>query len=185
MRGALALALQSYAGAVLLVSHDRHLLRQCVDELWLVADGGVTEFQGELEAYERGQVSGFGSEAEEEGSSGQTAKSTPAPAARANDVGASTRERRQQRANQRAATRPLRREIEALEREMDALNEEISAIDAKLADNSIYETNISQGGQSLATLLTEQGQLKTRLADIESAWLSRSEALEQAMTEGP
>jgi len=184
MRGALALALQSYAGAVLLVSHDRHLLRQCVDELWLVADGGVTEFQGELEAYERGQVSGFGSEAEEEGSSGPTAKSTPAPAARANDVGASTRERRQQRANQRAATRPLRREIEALEREMDALNEEISAIEAKLADNSIYETNISQGGQSLATLLTEQGQLKTRLADIESAWLSRSEALELAMTEG-
>ena len=51
MREALALALQQYQGALLLVSHDRHLLRQCVDDFWLVADGGVARFKGDLDAY--------------------------------------------------------------------------------------------------------------------------------------
>ena len=182
MRGALALALQSYTGAVLLVSHDRHLLRQCVDQLWLVADGGVQEYQGELEAYERGQLSGFATEPDGPGADspkkadvGAATQRPPAEAA------ASKGERRQQRANQRAATRPLRREIEALEREMDALNEELTAIETKLADNSIYAADAETDGVKLADLLQEQGQLKNRLADIESAWLSRSEALELAM----
>lgn len=187
MRGALALALQSYAGAVLLVSHDRHLLRQCVDELWLVADGGVEEFQGELEAYERGQLS----QSADEPALQSTPKATPITGsqettpAQPTDPGTQTRTRegRKQRADQRAATRPLRREIEALEREMDALNEELGAIEEQLADSAIYATDAPNEGPKLTDLLLEQGQLKARLSDIESAWLSRSEALEEAMVE--
>ena len=64
---------------------------------------------------------------------------------------------------------------------MDALNEELTAIETKLADNSIYAADAETDGVKLADLLQEQGQLKNRLADIESAWLSRSEALELAM----
>ena len=86
-------------------------------------------------------------------------------------------QRRQERAKQRAATRPLRREIERLEVEMQALTEDIAAIDARLADNSVYEG----AKEVLNQLITEQGQLRTRLGSIESAWLNRQEQLEEAM----
>lgn len=193
MRQALAFALQEFNGAMLLVSHDRHLLRQCVDELWLVADGGIREFPQDLGAYERGD---FGQPAEPNQTNdrlGDThaatngaAAGTPAPTGAAAThsgpaaAAASTStaaERRQQRAQARAATRPLRREIERLEVEMEALSEEIAGLDERLADSSIY----SGDTDTLNSLLAEQGQLRTRLADIEASWLTRQEALEEAM----
>ena len=179
MRQALAYALQEFTGAMLLVSHDRHLLRQCVDELWLVDDGKVSEFPQDLGAYERGD---FGVDA----SPDPSPEDTPASPASANAAihttsaassGTNASQRRQQRAKARAATRPLRREIERLEVEMQALTEEIAALDERLADNSIYSGESSE----LNALLAEQGQLRTRLEDIESSWLTRQEQLEEAM----
>lgn len=201
MRQALAYALQEFNGAMLLVSHDRHLLRQCVDELWLVADGAIREFPQDLDAYERGDFgvaipndrSNHRSHHKSDGDTGaqlddehnyHAEKNTPNTAPSRSNHGASAEpssaaERRQQRAQARAATRPLRREIERLEVEMEALTEDIAALDERLADNDIY----SGDSTVLNELLTEQGQLRARLADIEASWLSRQEALEQAEKE--
>jgi len=175
MRQALAYALQEFTGAMLLVSHDRHLLRQCVDELWLVADSTVSDFPQDLDAYERGDLTTTrpndrSTSNEQQDQAKKTAPEAPEPRRPAD-------ERRQERAKQRAATRPLRQEIKRLEVEMQALTEDIAKIDAQLADNSVYE------GESavLNKLITEQGQLRNRLGTVENAWLSRQEQLEEAM----
>ena len=189
MRAALALALQTYPGAVLLVSHDRHLLRQCVDELWLVADGGVAAFPYDLAAYERGQLGGDAPPAVEP----EVAAPAPAEAAaQASGAQASTvqsgtansgtesgKARRQDRAARRSATRPLRQAIKRLEVEMEALSEELAALEARLADPATYE----QDSAAVSDLLTEQGQLKARLEGVEQAWLKRQEELEDAERE--
>ena len=178
MRRALAFALQSYPGAVLLVSHDRHLLRQCVDELWLVADGKVEEFAADLGDYERGnfgptntpevkQVAAKTSAPKRQNPTGEPVPATPAiPVAS---------DRRQSRAAGRAATRPLRREIERLEVEMAALTEESKTLQTQLADNATY----ARGNAVVSELLIEQGQVNARLAAVEQAWLARVETLEQ------
>ena len=185
MRQALAFALQEFNGAMLLVSHDRHLLRQCVDELWLVADGKIREFPQDLGAYERGDYGEATPQATPEQSKqqpndrsahlkGETTTSSDPKA-----PPGSAAERRQNRAQARAATRPLRREIDRLEVEMDALNEEIATLDEKLSDSATYQ----EDSTTLNTLLTEQGQARTRLADVEQSWLSRQEALEAALAQ--
>ena len=177
MRQALAYALQEFTGAMLLVSHDRHLLRQCVDELWLVDDGKVSEFAQDLGAYERGDFGASPDPLPDDSSTKPASADEPRGTASPSSSGSSASQRRQQRAKARAATRPLRQEIERLEVEMQALTEEIGALDERLADNSIYSGDSSE----LNALLAEQGQLRTRLEDIESSWLSRQEQLEEAM----
>lgn len=183
MRQALAFALQEFSGAMLLVSHDRHLLRQCVDELWLVADGTINDFPQDLDAYERGDFpeahpndrstpTNKKSSQDQKPNEEKTQPDAPKPRLPAE-------ERRQKRAQQRAQTRPLRREIERLDVEMQALTEDIAALDARLADNSIYEGD----PKALNELLAEQGQLRARLADIETSWLDRQQRLEDAMIE--
>jgi len=175
MRQALAYALQEFTGAMLLVSHDRHLLRQCVDELWLVADGAIKDFPQDLDAYERGD---FGANQPNDRSiSAQSAETQTDRPRDPSQSRQSADERRQQRAQERAKTRPLRREIERLEVEMDALTEEIARLDERLADSSIY----SGETDTLNSLLAEQGQLRARLSDIEASWLNRQERLEEAM----
>ncbi len=183
MRQALAFALQEFTGAMLLVSHDRHLLRQCVDELWLVEDGNIQEFAQDLGAYERGDYGAAiearpidrSARSSAEESSGSTPASEPPPTS--SPDASSAAERRQNRAQARAATRPLRREIERLEVEMEALNEEIAALDEKLADSATYTEN----SDTLNSLLAEQGQARARLAAVEQSWLTRQETLEQAL----
>lgn len=178
MRQALAFALQEFTGAMLLVSHDRHLLRQCVDELWLVEDGNIQEFPQDLAAYERGE---YGETTQDRDLDPDT-KAIPNDRSNASPAApgpSSAAERRQSRAQARAATRPLRREIERLEVEMDALNEEIAALDEKLADSDTY----SKDSDTLNRLLTEQGQARARLADVEQSWLSRQEVLEAALAQ--
>ena len=171
MRQALAYALQEFTGAMLLVSHDRHLLRQCVDELWLVADGAISDFPQDLDAYERGE---FGSSQPNDRSGRTEPDSTPE--AQPPQGRRPADERRQQRAKERAKTRPLRQEIQRLEVEMQALTEDIAAVDERLADSSIYSGETDE----LNKLLAEQGQLRARLSDIETSWLDRQERLEEA-----
>ena len=182
MRQALAFALQEFTGAMLLVSHDRHLLRQCVDELWLVADGKIREFPQDLSAYERGD---FGeavqssSDGPDPTGSNDRSISTEISSSDSKVIAGNAAERRQSRAQARAASRPLRREIERLEVEMDALNEEIATLDAKLADSATYQ----EDSQTLNLLLSQQGQARGRLETIEQSWLSRQEALDEALAQ--
>ncbi|HMV71407.1 MAG TPA: ATP-binding cassette domain-containing protein [Pseudomonadales bacterium] len=170
MRHALTLALQEYPGAVLLVSHDRHLLRNTVDEFLLVADSRVTPFEGDLEDYRK--------LLESRSRAGDTADQE----APAGDTGAriDRRDERRRAAERRERLRPLRQRVADLEREMNALHAELGGIDTRLQDPELYEASISSQVQEL---LRQQGVLKQQLGVCEQAWLEASEELEAGQTQ--
>ena len=128
MREALTFALQDYEGGMVFVSHDRHLLRTCADELLLVADGKVSEFDGDLDDYAAWLASQ------------RNAEKAPEP-----DVAAEKNERLQQRADAKAnrqallaQRRPLLKEIEQLEKKLAKWNEEKAALEVQFADPDFY-----------------------------------------------
>ncbi len=157
MREALTLALQDYAGALLLVSHDRSLLRRAVDEFWLVDAGRLTTFAGDIDAYAESRLSG----------------NSPDSAQRA--PGANRKALRQAAAAQREAARPLRTRLRHLEQEMDQVSSELRELESRLADGDVYR---SLPPAELDELLTASGRLRKKLDATEQAWLSASEALE-------
>jgi ATP-binding cassette subfamily F protein 3 len=161
MRQALAVALQEYAGAVVLVSHDRYLLRVLADRLYVVADGGMREFDGDLSDYER------------------SLRATAATASAAEPAARSgRRDARRLEADRRARLRPLKSEIERLEAQIERWSRAVGEIDADLADPDTY-------GPAADTrpveLLRSRARLETQIAAAEGAWLAAHEALEEAL----
>ena len=165
MREALTFALQDYEGGMVFVSHDRHLLRTCADELLLVADGKASEFDGDLDDYAAWLASQ------------RNAEKAPEP-----DVAAEKTERLQQRADAKASRqallaqrRPLVKEIEQLERKLGKWNEEKAALEAQFADPDFYAAVNRQKSEEMhrqAALLGEQ------IDEAELRWLEVHEALE-------
>jgi ATP-binding cassette subfamily F protein 3 len=159
-REALVRAVADYAGAVLLITHDPHLIELVADRLWLVADGTVAPFDGDLDDY-RAVLA--------ESGRSQAAKAAPAPS-RVDD--------RRARAEARAALAPLRRQAEAAEKTIARLTAERATIEAKLADPRLYAgagrpDEIAAQNARLAAIARE-------IATAEEAWLSASAALEEA-----
>ena len=165
MRHALEVALQDYAGAIVLVSHDRHLLRNSVEQLLLVNDGTVDDYAGDVETYEKWVLSSNPAEA---------AKPAAPQAAVVEDAG-DRKARRQASANHRAQLQPLKKSIRALEQRIEKDQQALQALQAKLADADLYEQN---DGSALADVMKQEGQLKRDLADLESEWLAQQEELE-------
>ena len=163
MREALAASLQSFSGALVLVSHDRHLLRLVSDALWLVADGRAEPFKGDIDDYARWLADRHAAPAPGDlPPTGETTTDT-------------RRERRRRLADERRRSAPLRREIEALERRLGALNEERMSIESVLAGGAIYR----EGGRTrLHELLVRRGKLDEEISIIESTWLEMSEQLD-------
>jgi ATP-binding cassette, subfamily F, member 3 len=164
MRDALALALQDYEGAVVLVSHDRHLLRVTVDRLWLVADGELREFAGDLDDYEHllrqpGRTP-LDSRASETGSESM-----------------SRRERRRVEAQARQQVAPLRAEVARLEAEIARLAERIEALDEELSSESLYR---EESKPRLAGVIAERQRSEAARLEAEAAWLAACERLERA-----
>lgn len=163
MRAALTLALQDYRGALVLVSHDRHLLATTVDDYWLVAAGTVTPFDGDLADYR------------------QRLTQTPRPADDAAlAVPQGRRDQRRREAERRAELRPLRERAAQLVLALDRLNEELAGVDAELADPELYA---GAARDRLQTLLRRQGELRQRGAVLEADWIAAEEALEGALAE--
>src|SRR5262249_20088563 len=123
MRHALETALMDYAGAVVLVSHDRHLLTSTCDTLWLVADGHCEEFKGDLDDYARWL-------------SNRATTKSPAPKP-AGDK-ASAKDQRRNAADQREQIRPLKDAVKKLDQQMARLNKELAAVEQKLHDPAAY-----------------------------------------------
>ncbi|PLW84457.1 ABC transporter ATP-binding protein [Kineobactrum sediminis] len=166
MRNAMEVALQGYQGALILVSHDRHLLRNTADELLLVHDGVVEEYDDDLRAYEKWILSSYrSSDKPEQGS---------APAEAAPE--ASRKEKRQQAAAEREKKRPLQREITTTEKAMAAAEASMAALQEQLADPALYADD---GKPELARLLKSEGELKIRAEQLEERWLELQQALEQ------
>ncbi len=163
-REALTMALSSFGGALLLVSHDRHLLRATTDELWLVHDGRVATFDGDLDEYAALVLA-----SRKVGRDGDAR-----PAAEA----ANRREERREAARERQrladARRPLQRQIDRLEAEIAGVAAELRELDARLASPDFYHG----AGDEVAEALRTRGTLATRLEQLESRWLALHGQLE-------
>jgi ATP-binding cassette subfamily F protein 3 len=176
MRQALTMALQNFEGAIVVVSHDRHLLRNTVDDFWLVCDGTVGEYDGDLEDYERwladrrkddeappqrqviGEEGGAGTES---GAATLTADERKA--------------RKREEAAMRKKLSPFRKQQASLETQMEKLQKKLGEVERALADPVLYEESSKI---RLKELLGEQAGLKRKLEDAESEWLDVSETVE-------
>ncbi len=170
-REALVQALNGFEGAVILNSHDPHLIELTADRLWLVADGTCRNFEGDLEEYRRHLLE----ERRAASSSGARAGELRGPSA------PSRKETRRQGAAARAALAPLRREVKGLEAAIARLTEERAEIERRLADPRTYAGN---GSDAVVELRTRLAELARRITESEEAWLDRHGALERATSEG-
>jgi ATP-binding cassette subfamily F protein 3 len=177
MRQALAVALQDYAGGMVLVSHDRHLLNAVADRLLLVAGGRVREFDGDLEDYARAAAAAAAAEV------AAAARDAPlAPLAPMAESAELRRQRKRDEAGERARLAPLRQAVQRCERELEQLAAQRTALEARLADPELYLANAHA---TLRAALAEQVALAGRTAEVEEAWLAASEGLEAAVAGGP
>jgi ATP-binding cassette subfamily F protein 3 len=164
MRQALTMALQDFEGAVILVSHDRHLIRNTVNEFLLVADGQVNEFDGDLEDYYRWLS--------------QHHLQTEQPEEKiSNDNKVDKKAQRQQSAAQRAQLKPLTNKLKNLESQLEKYQTKLSEIESQLGDPNIYD---DKNKSKLQSLLVEQAKLQTSIEETEESWLLVSEELEIA-----
>ena len=173
MRHALSLALQEYEGALLVVSHDRHLLTTVCDRWLLVSDGRVRDFDGDLDDYRR-----WLKDSPDLGGNGWEDASNAA--AGGAGVGVSAADRKQQKRDQAEARKrlqPMKKELRKLESELDKLSTEQQAMEAELADSTLYEP---EAKQRLTTLLADKGRVDQRLEEVEERWLELSEQLAEA-----
>ena len=190
MREALSVALASYSGALVLVSHDRHLVEAIADKLWLVDQGKVSEFLGDLNDYQeyllrrarefREQQQALANEAQGRGKNnnqGNGAGNACAPSGSVSSY--KTKEQKQLEAQKRAALRPLKLKIEAQEKLMDKLDKRLSEIDERMTDSSLYEGN----KEELESLILERAQLLSDKEAAEELWLELNDELEVAMNE--
>jgi ATP-binding cassette subfamily F protein 3 len=164
-REALVRALNDYQGAVILITHDRHLIESCVDRLWIVRDGTVKAYEGDIDAYRAECLAERGTP----GDSGAKPRTN-------GDARPSPQETRRQAAEMRAALAPLRKEVARVEAEVERLSLQIASIDAALADSGLYQRDPTRA-QALAR---ERGELARTREAAEAAWLAASEAYESA-----
>lgn len=169
-REALTMALSTYEGAVLLVSHDRHLLRAVTDQLWLVHEGLVTPFDGDLDDYaklvlEHRRTTAAAARAERQGAKAQEPSINKKEARRLEA---------QERARLAALKKPLKKRLEVVEKEMAALNEKKEALGSKLADPDFYNGS----AEEVAEALKEHGSVSQKLEAFEAEWLELSEKID-------
>ena len=170
-REALTAALAEFGGSMLLVSHDRHLLRTTVDSFWIVADGRVQEFDGDLEDY-RGWLTERSSRI----------RSLERDERNAQTQGDGTVDRRAQRRleaelrQQRATLRkPLETRLRKIETEMESAASRLQELDAVIADPELYGDDRRE---ERLRVLSEHGELTKRHAELEESWLELQEELE-------
>ena len=149
---ALTIALQDFLGAIVLISHDRHLLTNTVDELLLVDDGGIQRYEGDLQDY---RTRLFGEKPVVSLTHTQTARRKPT--------------------NHKAA-RQLRTRIRTLDERLERLSKKLAEIEAELSNSDIYTR---EEGASVQQLLKDQLELKSQIEEIESQWLNLSAQLEK------
>ena len=161
MRQALAVALQDYAGAVVLVSHDRHLLRTVADEFYIVHHGRAAAFDGDLEDYAKWLA--------------EADSATAGAGERKPETTDSRRQRKREEAERRNRLSPLRAALAKCEGELERLARERSRVQAALEAPDIYTDGAKE---RLGKLLAEQAQLARATEKAESTWLESTESLE-------
>ena len=178
MRESISLALQSYSGCLVVVAHDRHLLRLVTNDLWLIDNGRLRPFDGDLDDYvkwlrqrQKGTENPGGSS-----SAGKSTKGKETPIKLKHNI-QPTKLSRKERAQQRIKVKPLRDKLLRIEKEIDKANEIQQELDQQLADSEIYsEANRDQ----LRELLFDQARNAQLQQELEGRWLAASELLEKA-----
>jgi ATP-binding cassette subfamily F protein 3 len=167
MREALTVALAQFEGTLILVSHDRHLLRACADEFLLVGQGKVTPFDGDLDEYRTWLL--------QNAAARRAGLNAPQ-----SESGGNRKEQRRAEAQERQRLaelrKPLQKEIAALEKRMEKQNAEKKRLDALLAAEDTYKDN---NKTLLADSLRSQAEVKKELEKIEAEWLEKQSALEK------
>jgi ATP-binding cassette subfamily F protein 3 len=164
MRQALATALQDFEGAMVIVSHDRHLLRVTCDRLQLVHGGRVDEFADSLDDYPAWLRNRARGETEREATQGEHGAEA-------------RRERKRAEAERRRQMQPLRREVEKAEKRLAALEEKKTDLEARLADARLYA---AERKDELQRLVADSTAVAREIGEVEEAWLAATEALEAA-----
>ena len=146
--------------------HDRHLLRSTTDDLYLVHDGQVEPFEGDLDDYQQWLIDLQRQESQQD---------APEKESGANSAQARKDQKRRE-AEFRTQTQPLRKQIAKLEQQMEKLGAELAAVEEQLADSALYD--ISRKAE-LTDCLQKQSQAKSALEETEMTWLDAQEQLEQ------
>lgn len=161
----LTLALQSFEGAMVIVSHDRFLISTVSDEYYLVDSGKVGQFSGDIHDYEKWVLN------KTDNDSSQTeAADNQKPAL-------SRKELKKLEAEFRQSMTPLKKQIQKGEKDMEKCQKRLAELEGVLADSELYEI---QNKDKLKTFLAEQGQLTSALEDAEMNWLEAQETMEHA-----
>jgi ATP-binding cassette subfamily F protein 3 len=194
-REALTVALAQFEGTLVLVSHDRHLLRATTDQFLIVADGRLQEFDGDLDDYrdwlfktklapEDGVTPLPAATVETKNNTINQIdikKSAPAKPVAATPPGPERREQKKREAAERqrisAARKPLESRLKRIDEQMTKLNARKSTIDAQLAEPGIYDEGKKE---SLQALIVDQAYVARELAQLEAEWLTLQEQLESA-----
>ncbi|NND44565.1 MAG: ATP-binding cassette domain-containing protein [Xanthomonadales bacterium] len=163
MRHALSMALVEYEGALLVISHDRHLLRNVCDDLYIVHDGRLHEFREDIRHYPNWLD--------------QQLRGEPGDQPR-EAAGSSRRDERRARARERQKLQPLTRRVREIEQRISALRDVLKSLDQALADPALYSD--PERRDELAGRVREQGAARKEIEALEAEWLEVSETLEQA-----
>ncbi|MCW0349647.1 ABC transporter ATP-binding protein [Pantoea ananatis] len=169
MRQALTEALIDFEGALVVVSHDRHLLRATTDDLYLVHDGSVDVFPGDLEDYQQ-----WLSDLQK-----QQSQQDAAPRQDSGNSAQARKDQKRREAELRTQTQPLRKEIEKLEKQMAKWQTQLADAEALLSDSALYEQSRKA---DLSAALQKQAESKSALEEVEMAWLDAQEKLEAMLT---
>ena len=166
MRQALVLALQDFDGAIILIAHDRFLLESCVDEFYIVANGRVTDFDGDIDDYQ------------------QWLNDDKKQSVKANKVVSEPqidkKQQRKEQAELRKKASPLRKQADKFEKLVQQNQDELTTVEAQLADSDIYQ---AEHKTKLTDLLKRQATLKQDLEANEMQWLDLEEQIEEIMSQ--
>ncbi|MEZ8241251.1 ABC transporter ATP-binding protein [Vibrio splendidus] len=168
MRQALTFALQTFEGAMVIVSHDRYLLRATTDDLYLVHDRQVAPFDGDLSDYYKWLTEQQKVERKE--------AQALAPAKDGANSAAAKKEQKRKEAEFRKLTAPLRKKLTQFEKQMDKLTLSLEEAEQELSDTSLYE---AENKAKLNKVLALQASSKSQLEEVEMDWMSTQEELEQ------
>ncbi|PKI17273.1 ATP-binding cassette domain-containing protein [Colwellia sp. 12G3] len=168
MRQALVMALQDFGGAIILIAHDRFLLESCVDEFYLVANGRVSDFSGDIDDYQQWLND----------DKKQAVKSIKTDQ-QSGDKGLDKKQLRQQQAELRKKSGPLRKEADKLEKKVHQWQEQLTILEALLSDSDIYQ---AERKAELTDLLKKQAKLKGDIEENEMLWLELAEQIEEMMS---
>ena len=173
MRSALTLAMQEFEGALVVVSHDRHLLRHSVDSYLIAHEGKIAPFDGTLEDYHR-----WISKQEQKkatGTNNKKASKADTPSPKVDTPTPNKKAQRQQTAEERKATAELKKRVKRVEQKIEKANVELEKVEQLLANSELYD---DAKKAELTELIHTQANLKNDVASFEESWLALQEQLE-------